>query len=58
MTAIAASPTASAAGTVAPSATPIDEGRDSIEVTPSASTEKPNSFGSWPMNTVRAMPFR
>ena len=57
MTAIAPSPTASAAGTVDPSATPTTKARP-IPVTPSVSTENPNSFGSWLMNTVRAMPFR
>jgi hypothetical protein len=41
---------------VSPSATPRAKARASA-ITPSASTEKPNSFGSWLSSTVSAIPF-
>ena len=49
-------PTASAAGTVSPLKTPL-RNPFSSGMKPSASTEKPNSFGSWPTRMVRANPF-
>ena len=49
-------PTAAAAGTTAPSATPSTNPVTS-PIRPSASTEKPNSFGSWPTRIVTASPF-
>ena len=52
----AATPTASAAPTVSPdirpSTNPLSSG-----MKPSASTEKPNNFGSCPTMIVRASPF-
>lgn len=50
-------PTARAAGMVSPASTPVMKPRASA-TKPSASTENPNSFGSWPTMTVRAMPLR
>jgi len=46
----------SAARLVSPSATPPTKARTS-GITPSASTEKPKSLGSWLSSTVSAMPF-
>ena len=52
-----ARPTASGGRpTVSPSATPSTNPLSSA-IRPSASTEKPNSFGSWPTRIVRASPF-
>jgi hypothetical protein len=49
-------PTASAAAAVSPFASPVAKPAAS-GMSPSASTEKPNSFGSWPTRIVRASPF-
>ncbi len=49
-------PTASAAATVSWLATPLTKPLNS-GMNPSASTENPNSFGSWPTRIVRASPF-
>ena len=45
-----------AARIVSPSATPWTNARAS-GISPSASTENPNSLGSWLTSTVRAIPF-
>ena len=49
-------PIASAAATVSPAASPFTNPVAS-SIRPSASTEKPNSFGSWPITIVSASPF-
>ena len=49
-------PTAAAAGTTSPSATPRTKPAISAN-RPSASTPKPSSLGSWPIRMVRASPF-
>ena len=57
MMAMAPTPMARSTGLVSPSATPWTKATVSGR-SPSASVEKPNSFGSWPTKTVRAMPLR
>lgn len=52
----AKSPTARAATTASPALTPCTNATDS-STRPSASVEKPNSFGSWPTKIVNARPF-
>ena len=49
-------PTASAAPTVSPSATPVTN-PSSSSMKPSASTENPKSLGNWPKRIVTASPF-
>jgi hypothetical protein len=49
-------PIASAAATVSPLDSPLAKPVAS-GISPSASTEKPNSLGSWPIRIVRASPF-
>lgn len=56
ITASAPTPSASAAVFVRPASTPCTKAR-APPTTPSPSTEKPNSGGSWLTSTVRAMPF-
>ena len=56
ITAMLNSPMAAAAGTTSPAATPCTNAWVSA-MRPSASVEKPNSFGSWPTKIVRARPF-
>ena len=56
ITAMLSSPMKAASGTASPSATPWTKACVS-PTSPSASVEKPNSFGSWPMKIVRARPF-
>jgi hypothetical protein len=56
ITARQATPMISAVRLVSPSATPPTKARAS-GITPSASTEKPKSLGSWLSSTVSAMPF-
>jgi hypothetical protein len=56
ITARQATPMTSAARLVSPSATPRSKARVS-GITPSASTEKPKSLGSWLSSTVSAIPF-
>ena len=51
-----ATPMISAAVFVSPSTTPRTKARAS-GITPSASMEKPKSFGSWLSSTVSAIPF-
>ena len=53
---IPAIPTAAAAGTASPFASPLDEAGD-LPIRPSASTLNPNSFGSCPTRMVSARPF-
>ena len=50
------SPIATAAGTASPAAMPLAKPTAS-SIRPSASTEKPNSFGSCPTRMVNARPF-
>lgn len=49
-------PTTAAAGTASPLARPSTKPVASAS-SPSASTENPNSFGSWPTRMVSASPF-
>ena len=49
-------PTAAAAGTISPCASPWRKPTNS-PISPSASTENPNSLGSWPTRMVSASPF-
>ena len=57
MTARDTTPMASATGIVSPSISPSTNAAVSA-TRPSASTLKPNSLGSWPTITIRAMPLR
>ena len=57
MTAMQPRPMTSAVGSASPSATPRPQARSSGQK-PSASMEKPNSFGSWLTTTMMAMPLR
>ena len=56
ITAMLNNPMAAAAGTASPAARPWTNACASA-TSPSASVEKPNSFGSWPTKIVRARPF-
>jgi hypothetical protein len=57
MNARAATPTVRATGFVRPARNPSANATASAAI-PSASTEKPNSLGSWPTMIVNAIPFR
>jgi hypothetical protein len=57
MTAREATPITAAAGTTLPSRTPSMKARSSVG-TVVAPVLKPNSFGSWPVNTMIARPLR